>query len=90
MVDLDNDGLPDLFGVTGGTYPGLEKQLPKIPWKTPRFLFRNLGMGKFEELIDEAGPGFSARHCSRWRSPAFIRSTTAGCILDWARLGKRT
>ena len=65
MVDLDNDGLPDLFGVTGGTYPGLEKQLPKIPWKTPRFLFRNLGMGKFEELIDEAGPGFSARHCSR-------------------------
>jgi enediyne biosynthesis protein E4 len=68
MVDLDNDGLPDLFGVTGGTYPGLEKQLPKIPWKTPRFLFRNLGMGKFEELIDEAGPGFSARHCSRGSS----------------------
>lgn len=65
MVDLDNDGFPDLFGVTGGTYPGLEKEMPEIPWKTPRFLYRNLGNGKFEELIDEAGPGFSARHCSR-------------------------
>jgi hypothetical protein len=65
MVDLDNDGLPDLYGVTGGTYPGLAKELPRIPWKTPRFVFRNLGDGKFEELIDEAGPGFSAPHCSR-------------------------
>ncbi len=33
--------------------------------KTPRFIFRNLGNGKFEELIDEAGPGIAAPHCSR-------------------------
>jgi hypothetical protein len=33
--------------------------------KTPRFIFRNLGNGKFEELIDEAGPGIAALHCSR-------------------------
>jgi enediyne biosynthesis protein E4 len=65
IVDLDNDGLPDMYAVTGGTYPGLAKQLPQAPWKTPRFIFRNLGNGKFEELIEEAGPGFGALHCSR-------------------------
>jgi enediyne biosynthesis protein E4 len=65
MADLDNDGLPDLYAVTGGTYPGLAKELPAIPWRTPRLLFRNLGNGKFEELIEEAGPGFAAMHCSR-------------------------
>jgi hypothetical protein len=65
VVDLDNDGLPDLYAVTGGTYSGLAKQLPDIPWKTPRLIFRNLGNSHFEELIDEAGPGFGALHCSR-------------------------
>jgi len=28
MIDLDNDGLPDLFLVTGSVYPELEKKLP--------------------------------------------------------------
>jgi hypothetical protein len=65
IADLDNDGLPDLYAVTGGTYSGLTKELPEVPWKTPRFIFRNLGNGRFEELIEEAGPGFGALHCSR-------------------------
>jgi hypothetical protein len=65
IVDLDNDGLPDLFMVTGGVYPEVEKTLPDYPWKTPRVIFRNLGNARFEELIDEAGPGMSAAHASR-------------------------
>jgi enediyne biosynthesis protein E4 len=65
IVDLDNDGHPDLFVVTGNVYPGIEKKLPNYPWKTPRLVFRNLGNGKFEELIDEAGPGIAAPHASR-------------------------
>ena len=32
---------------------------------TPRVIFRNLGNGKFEELIDAAGEAITARHCSR-------------------------
>ena len=28
IVDLDNDGLPDLFVVTGNVYPEVEKVLP--------------------------------------------------------------
>ena len=65
MVDLDNDGLPDLFMTTGSVYPQLEKTLPQYANKGPRVVFRNLGNGTFEELIDEAGPGVAAAHCSR-------------------------
>ena len=65
IVDLDNDGLPDIFLVTGNVYPEIERQLPAYPLKTPRVIFRNLGEGRFEELIDEAGPGIGAVHASR-------------------------
>ena len=65
MVDLDNDGLPDLFVVTGSVYPEVERTLPAYPFRTPRLVFRNLGDGRFEELIDEAGPGVAAPHPSR-------------------------
>jgi hypothetical protein len=65
IVDLDNDGLPDLFLVTGGVYPEVEQKLPAYPFRTPRLVFRNLGDGKFEELIDEAGTGVAAAHTSR-------------------------
>ena len=65
MVDLDNDGLPDLFWVTGSTFPELERKHPEIPHKTPRVLFRNLGGGRFEELLQGAGPGIAEAHASR-------------------------
>ena len=65
MIDLDNDGFPDLFMTTGSVYPQLETTLPQFPNKGPRVVFRNLGNGTFEELIDEAGPGVAAAHCSR-------------------------
>jgi enediyne biosynthesis protein E4 len=65
MIDLDNDGFPDLFMVTGSVYPEVERQLPAYPFRTPRLVFRNLGDGRFEELIEEAGPGVAAAHASR-------------------------
>jgi hypothetical protein len=65
MVDLDNDGLPDLFWVTGSTFPEVERKHPEFANKTPRVLFHNLGGGKFEELLDGAGPGIAEAHCSR-------------------------
>jgi hypothetical protein len=65
MVDLDNDGFPDLFLVTGSVYPEVERKLPAYPFRTPRVVFRSLGDGRFEELIDEAGPGIAAAHASR-------------------------
>jgi hypothetical protein len=65
MLDVDNDGHPDLFLVTGSVYPEIEAKLPAYPFRTPRLVFRNLGDGRFEELIEEAGPGVAAPHSSR-------------------------
>jgi hypothetical protein len=65
IVDLDNDGYPDIFVVAGSVYPGLEQKLPQYPNKCPRMIFRNLGNGTFEELIAEAGPAIAALHSSR-------------------------
>ena len=65
FADLDNDGYPDLFVVTGSVYPEVEKTFPDSPHRTPRYVFRNLGGKKFEELIEEAGPGVAAVHASR-------------------------
>jgi hypothetical protein len=65
IVDLDNDGVPELFMVTGSVYPEVEAKLPQYPYKTPRVIFRNLGKDVFEELIDQAGSGIAAAHSSR-------------------------
>jgi enediyne biosynthesis protein E4 len=65
IVDLDNDGLPDLFWVTGSVFPEVERKHPEIHHKTPRVLFRNLGGGRFEELLDVAGPAIAEPHASR-------------------------
>jgi hypothetical protein len=65
ITDLDNDGYPDLFLVTGNVYPEVERKLPQYANKTPRAVFRNLGNRTFEELIEPAGPGVAAAHCSR-------------------------
>src|SRR5271170_4722623 len=65
IVDLDNDGYPDIFIVAGSVYPEVEKRLPQYPNKNPRILYRNLGNGTFEELGPEAGPGVTAPHSSR-------------------------
>jgi hypothetical protein len=65
LTDFDNDGAPDLFIATGGIYPELEARIPAYPFQTPRVIFRNLGAGKFEELIEGAGAGIAESHSSR-------------------------
>jgi hypothetical protein len=65
LVDLDNDGWPDILVAAGTIYPELEKIYAKYPAHNPRIVFRNRGDGTFIELGDEAGPGISARHMSR-------------------------
>ena len=65
MLDLDNDGNPDIFLVTGQVYPELEAVNPKYPRKGPRILFRNLGNGTFSEVPEEDQPDLAARHVSR-------------------------
>ena len=77
MVDLDNDGYPDLFFVTGSVYPEVEKTLPQYPYKTPRVLFRNLGNGTFEELDSQGGEGVTDGRTAAAAAPLAISTTTA-------------
>jgi enediyne biosynthesis protein E4 len=65
IVDLDNDGYPDVLFVTGSVYPEVERKLPQFPYKTPRVLFRNLGNSTFEEMGASVGEGITAPHSSR-------------------------
>src|SRR6266567_3906091 len=65
IVDFDNDGFPDIFVATGSVYPEVERRVPAYPFRTPRMLFRNLGDGRYEELMEEAGAGVVATHSSR-------------------------
>ena len=43
----------------------MARKHPEFPHKTPRVLFRNLGGGRFEELLDTAGPAIAEAHASR-------------------------
>jgi hypothetical protein len=65
IADFDNDGWPDILVVNGSIYPEVERRFPDYKFRSPRLLFRNLGNEKFEELIEEAGPGIAAAHSSR-------------------------
>lgn len=56
LEDFDNDGLRDVFQVSGHVFNGM----PDEPWAGPRLLYRNLGGGRFEEI--SAVPG---KHSSR-------------------------
>ena len=47
------------FYATGSVYPELE------PFRTQAVLYRNLGGGRFEEMLDEGGPGIAENHASR-------------------------
>lgn len=65
IADFDNNGLPDLLYTTGMIYPEIESKFPQYPYRTPTVLFRNLGKGRFEELLTQAGPAFAEVHSSR-------------------------
>ncbi len=71
IVDLDNDGYPDIFEVTGTVYPELASHYPtRYPSRSARLIFRNLGqtpggVRRFLELGEEAGVAISAPHQSR-------------------------
>jgi hypothetical protein len=67
FFDFDNDGLLDLFIVTGGIYPpGLSARSPKPKENEgKKILYRNQGNGRFEDISEQSGGGLLVRRCSR-------------------------
>jgi len=63
LPDLDNDGLQDLFYVTGNVYPEIERTLPQYSHRSPRLVFRNTG-GAFENVTNKSGDA-AVPHSSR-------------------------
>jgi hypothetical protein len=55
MPDLDNDGRPDIFYVTGNVYPEIERVMPEYPHKGPRVVFRNADGLHFEDYTRLVG-----------------------------------
>lgn len=65
FVDLDNDGLKDVFQVSGHVYPEVGRIDKREAYKMPRLVYRNLGKGKFEDMSARAGPAVGEAHSSR-------------------------
>jgi enediyne biosynthesis protein E4 len=64
FMDYDNDGWPDIFFVTGHVYPHAMKE-NEDTFRSPRFVLRNLGNGRFQDVSARMGPGVSERFSSR-------------------------
>jgi hypothetical protein len=63
--DVDNDGWPDLFVANGHVYPEVDSAKLGATFREPRFLYYNLGNGKFRDLSTTAGPGLPEPHSGR-------------------------
>ncbi|MFN2444443.1 MAG: CRTAC1 family protein [Vicinamibacterales bacterium] len=65
MPDLDHDGRPDIFYVTGNVYPEVERVLPQYPHRGPRIVFQNLDGQRFADVSALSGPGATSARSSR-------------------------
>jgi hypothetical protein len=65
MPDLDNDGRPDIFYVTGNVYPEVERVLPQYPHRGPRIVFQNVDGHHFADVSSVSGAGATAPRSSR-------------------------
>jgi hypothetical protein len=65
FADVDNDGWPDLLVVNGHVYPEVDSELMGTKYREPRFLYYNLGNGKFKDLSKSSGPGLTEPRSGR-------------------------
>lgn len=65
FADVDNDGWPDLLVVNGHVYPEVDSEVMGSRFREPRFLYHNLGNGKFKDLSKSSGPGLTQPQSGR-------------------------
>lgn len=56
FFDYDLDGLLDLFAANGHIEEEIGRVQPRVAYKQPPLVFRNLGAGKFEPVAGRLGP----------------------------------
>jgi hypothetical protein len=59
FFDYDLDGLPDIFAANGHIEDAIGRVQPKVSYKEPPLLFRNLGGRKFENVTSQMGAAFN-------------------------------
>jgi enediyne biosynthesis protein E4 len=65
FADVDNDGWPDLLVANGHVYPEVDSAKLGSSYREPRFLYSNLGNGKFRDISKTSGPGLVDPRSSR-------------------------
>jgi enediyne biosynthesis protein E4 len=65
FLDIDDDGWPDLVMANGHVYPEIDRSPLGENYRQKTLLYRNLGNGRFTDITDSAGPGFTPRRPSR-------------------------
>jgi hypothetical protein len=65
FLDVDEDGWPDLIMANGHVYPEIDRSPLGETYRQKTLLYRNLGNGRFADITESAGPGFTPRRPSR-------------------------
>ena len=82
LMDLDNDGLKDIFQVNGHVYPELDRHEGTERYRNPRLVYRNLG-----KAYSKTSAASAARVC-RKRNRAVARlsatSTMTAISMSWS------
>ena len=65
FLDIDHDGLKDIFVANGHVYPGVDLAGVGERFRQSRLVYWNYGRGRFHDLSDVSGPGVSDQHSSR-------------------------
>jgi hypothetical protein len=77
FVDYDNDGMLDIFAVSGHTQDDITGYKPDITYAEPKLLFRNTG-GRFQRVLD--GPQGALAQLKVSRGAAFGDLNNSGSV----------
>ncbi len=72
FFDYDLDGRPDIFAANGHIEEEIGRVQPRVQYKEPPLLFRNLGKRRFENVSNLVGPEFSRAIVARGAAYADI------------------
>ena len=60
FFDMDNDGWLDILIANGHVYPEVNTARTEAPYAQPKYLYRNLRDGRFEDVSEKGGTGITA------------------------------